>query len=98
MSYQNSATVEHLIPRSLGGPTQAWNLAAACYRCNTERGVECSEVFAGRARHFLPDARTIEDAKDASKRQKAEENLRRHREHNARHAAEAKERDRKSVV
>ena len=32
------ATVEHLIPRHLGGPTEKTNLVAACSLCNQARG------------------------------------------------------------
>lgn len=33
-----SATVDHLIPRSLGGDHEMDNLATACFSCNTKRG------------------------------------------------------------
>jgi hypothetical protein len=32
------ATREHLIPRVFGGPTEWWNLVAACHECNSLRG------------------------------------------------------------
>ena len=32
------ATVEHLIPKSRGGPDAKWNLAVACNDCNSRRG------------------------------------------------------------
>ena len=32
------ATREHLIPRIFGGPTEWWNLVAACNECNSLRG------------------------------------------------------------
>jgi hypothetical protein len=35
---QNRATIEHLVPISLGGCNCAINLVMACYRCNTMRG------------------------------------------------------------
>jgi 5-methylcytosine-specific restriction endonuclease McrA len=31
------ATVDHIIPVSTGGKSEAWNLVPACHRCNTER-------------------------------------------------------------
>lgn len=34
----NSATVEHVVPRSKGGTDDMDNLAMACERCNTRRG------------------------------------------------------------
>lgn len=33
-----SATIEHLIPKSKGGPSKEFNYMAACYECNQERG------------------------------------------------------------
>jgi hypothetical protein len=30
-----SATIEHIVPRSMGGSNDIENLALACYRCNT---------------------------------------------------------------
>ena len=33
----NSATFEHVIPRSLGGSDDVSNIAIACYRCNNDR-------------------------------------------------------------
>jgi hypothetical protein len=41
----NSATVEHIIPRSKGGSDDMENLAMACERCNTRRGVTDIDVF-----------------------------------------------------
>ena len=32
------ATREHVIPRAFGGPTEWWNLVAACSECNSLRG------------------------------------------------------------
>lgn len=43
--YQNSVTRDHIIPRSAGGPTTAFNLVGACYRCNQEKGSLPYEVF-----------------------------------------------------
>lgn len=50
----NSATVEHIIPRSKGGTDDMDNLAMACERCNTRRGCRSVEDFmAGRPDHAL---------------------------------------------
>lgn len=32
------ATAEHIIPRWMGGPNEAWNIKAACDDCNKRRG------------------------------------------------------------
>jgi predicted restriction endonuclease len=40
------ATREHVIPRALGGPTEWWNLVAACNECNTLRGHMSALAFA----------------------------------------------------
>lgn len=55
MGYQNSATVEHLIPKSRGGSDSMSNLRSACYRCNTARGNTCSQEFALKASAFSHD-------------------------------------------
>ncbi len=44
------ATLDHVIPRSQGGPTRAENLVLACAACNNARGVEDAESFAARRR------------------------------------------------
>ena len=36
--YKNSATIEHITPRSCGGTDHISNLAIACNRCNNRRG------------------------------------------------------------
>lgn len=61
--WQNSATIEHLVPRSQGGPGEMWNLAAACHRCNLARGTMGMEEFAMVARHYEPDRRSMEEAR-----------------------------------
>jgi hypothetical protein len=66
MGWQNSATIEHLVPRSQGGSNEIWNLVAACHRCNLARGTEDSDGFAQRARGFAVDTRTDEDARRAA--------------------------------
>lgn len=34
----NTATRDHVVPRSAGGPTEAWNIVAACSCCNSRKG------------------------------------------------------------
>lgn len=36
-SEKNRMSNDHLIPRSLGGPDEPWNLAPACHSCNSRR-------------------------------------------------------------
>lgn len=45
---RNTATRDHVIPRSAGGPTQMWNLVAACHDCNQAKGSTPYEVFTRR--------------------------------------------------
>ncbi len=39
------ATLDHVVPRSQGGPTRAENLVLACAACNNARGVEDADAF-----------------------------------------------------
>jgi len=32
------ATIDHFIPRALGGPDLAWNWWVICHRCNVTKG------------------------------------------------------------
>ncbi len=41
----NLATLDHVIPRSHGGPTRAENLVLACAACNNARGTLDVETF-----------------------------------------------------
>jgi hypothetical protein len=43
--HSNSATIEHVTPRSLGGSDEWENLAMACAHCNHRRGVLSIEDF-----------------------------------------------------
>lgn len=36
-------TMDHVIPFSLGGPTEAWNLVTACMNCNCKKGARTPE-------------------------------------------------------
>lgn len=40
-----SATKEHIVPRSKGGPNTFANMTASCYACNSARGVEDFYAF-----------------------------------------------------
>lgn len=40
-------TIDHVIPRSKGGPNTADNLVAACKDCNYKKGNKMPEEFAG---------------------------------------------------
>ena len=42
---KNSATIEHIVPRSLGGANHPDNYAIACSSCNQKRGVTDADVF-----------------------------------------------------
>jgi hypothetical protein len=57
LGFQNTATVEHVIPISDGGSNSITNLGSACHRCNQERGTTCAELFAIQAQQFEPDRR-----------------------------------------
>jgi 5-methylcytosine-specific restriction endonuclease McrA len=39
------ATLDHVVPRSLGGPLHRDNIALACSACNNERGTMDAEAF-----------------------------------------------------
>jgi len=39
------ATLDHVVPRSSGGPLHRDNLVLACSACNNERGTIGAEVF-----------------------------------------------------
>ena len=39
------ATLDHVVPRSMGGPLRADNLVLACQACNNARGVMDAEAF-----------------------------------------------------
>ena len=51
-------TLEHVLPASLGGPDEEWNLAAACMPCNADRASKMWPVHADalHAIGFLTDA------------------------------------------
>jgi 5-methylcytosine-specific restriction endonuclease McrA len=41
----NLATLDHVVPRSKGGPLNPANLVLACQACNNQRGVTDAEEF-----------------------------------------------------
>jgi hypothetical protein len=61
MGYMNSATLDHVVPASLGGDDEDWNLVMTCYRCNQERAHLCWMGFEYHARRFGPDARPVDE-------------------------------------
>lgn len=44
-NHSNSTTIEHMIPRSLGGADDPENYAVACSRCNHKRGIMTISSF-----------------------------------------------------
>lgn len=46
----NPTTRDHVIPRSRGGPDEAWNLVPACSRCNLRKADRTYEEFTGKPR------------------------------------------------
>lgn len=60
--FQNSATIEHLVPRSLGGSDRIDNLQSACARCNRIRGIQDHDEFMQIAKTFTKDRRSIQQA------------------------------------
>ena len=70
IGYKNTATMEHITPRSLGGSNGMRNLAASCHRCNYDRGIRPAEEFAKQAQGFEPDTRKIQDVINAVKLQR----------------------------
>ena len=45
LGFNRTATKDHVVPRSYGGPTEAWNLVGACFSCNSKKGSRPLEVF-----------------------------------------------------
>ena len=38
-------TLEHVVPRTRGGPNKPWNLLLACGPCNMEKGAEDFHIY-----------------------------------------------------
>ena len=47
-NYKNSATVEHILPKSAGGTLAKANTLIVCRKCNADRGSEPYEAFVSR--------------------------------------------------
>lgn len=60
--FQNSATIEHLLPRSQGGSNKVDNLQSACARCNRTRGIQDHDEFMLTAKTFPKDRRSMAQA------------------------------------
>jgi HNH endonuclease len=51
----NPQSIEHVVPRSLGGSNNISNLVLACIKCNNSRGsiyIKCDCAFCKNARHI----------------------------------------------
>lgn len=68
LGFENTCTVEHVVPLSKGGINLISNLGSACARCNRRRGCEPAEQFALRAASFPPDSRITQEALNAERR------------------------------
>lgn len=44
-NYKNSSTIDHVIPKSKGGPDHLDNYVIACFSCNTKRGITPANQF-----------------------------------------------------
>ena len=54
----DSATIEHVAPRRLGGADEIDNLVAACYGCNYARGgLHCTKAFYRLRRKLIRNSR-----------------------------------------
>ena len=62
MGWQNSATIEHMTPKSQGGTNKLENLMSACARCNRLRGTQAVDKFREIAATFEPDRRLQSEA------------------------------------
>lgn len=52
--YSNTATIDHVVPRSMGGPKSMDNCVTACWSCNHDKGdLTLTEFLFGR-RRFSP--------------------------------------------
>jgi len=47
----NTCTIDHIIPRSRGGPTSLFNLAGACATCNHDKADRPLHEFLSALRH-----------------------------------------------
>lgn len=70
MGWQNSATIEHVLPKSQGGTNKLSNLTCACYRCNRLRRTQSVDKFRHQAVQFGADTRSIVEAQHTEKQLK----------------------------
>ena len=42
---QAADTIDHIVPKSIGGPDEVWNGLASCYECNQRRGALRASTF-----------------------------------------------------
>jgi len=68
MGWQNSATIEHMLPVCEGGSNKLENLASACARCNRLRGTQCAELFKWIAAQLPVDTRLQCEALDQERK------------------------------
>lgn len=68
MGWQNSATIEHVIPVSRGGSNKRENLMSACARCNRLRGTTPVDEFRLVAQNLEPDRRTCDQAQNQDRK------------------------------
>ena len=69
VGWQNSATIEHVTPKSEGGSNKISNLMSACARCNRLRGTQNAEEFKLIAHELDVDRRTQAEALHADRKQ-----------------------------
>lgn len=69
MGWQNSATIEHVTPKSEGGSNKLENLMHACARCNRLRGTQAVDEFKLIAQSFDVDRRTLAEALHTERKQ-----------------------------
>jgi len=55
---ERMATLDHIVPKALGGGGHAGNLVLACYGCNQQRGTMSVEEFIA-SKRVTPSIRTI---------------------------------------
>lgn len=47
---RRTITIDHVIPKALGGPNHAWNQVLCCPYCNIKKGDSTYEEFTGNER------------------------------------------------
>ena len=64
---KNTATIEHVVPKSFDGTDEWENLASACSDCNSKRGNDSPEYFMKRLQDII-DERTMSKLEVTSRR------------------------------